>query len=205
MKKRAKIIALTTAAMLLVSSIGFGTMGTVEAHKETKKSERISVEEANKLALAVKPGKIKSVELEKDDGRVYYDYEVLINNKLYDIHIDAYSGKTLKVELEKVYTRTKTIDIQKKKENNKKHTSTKKKSKKRLTSKEAASIAAKHVQGKVEDIDLDKDDGRYIYEVELKTKRGEVDVDVDAYSGKILKVDYDDNDNDDDDDDRYDD
>lgn len=196
MKTKSKIIAVTTAALLLIGSFAtLSNTGTADAHKASKKNERISMEQANKLALAIKPGTIKSVELEKDDGHVYYDYEILLQNKLFDIHIDAYSGKTLKVELEKVYKKVEG------KENKKKKTATtNKQAKKRLTTEQAANIAAKHVQGTVEEIELDKDDGRFIYEIELRTKRGEVEVELDAYSGKILKVDYDDDDDDDHDD-----
>lgn len=76
----------------------------------------------------------------------------------------------------------------------------------RITRQQAEKIAVQAVQGKVVEVDLDKDDGVLIYEIELKTAYGKAEVDIAAYGGKVLLIDKDRYDGDDDhwDDDYYD-
>jgi uncharacterized membrane protein YkoI len=57
---------------------------------------------------------------------------------------------------------------------------------------DATAIAEKAVNGKVVEIEKDKDNGFIKYEIELKTDRGEADVEIDASTGKVLKVEWDD-------------
>jgi uncharacterized membrane protein YkoI len=61
----------------------------------------ISLEEAKQKALAVKPGTIKEVELEKRKMADGWDYEVEIidaNGQEWDVDIDAKTGTVLKVK-----------------------------------------------------------------------------------------------------------
>lgn len=68
-----------------------------------------------------------------------------------------------------------------------------------ISKEEAIQIALKQFSGKVEDVELDKDDGRLIYEIEIESSRGEAEIEIDAYTGKVLVVDIDLEDDDDDD------
>jgi len=192
MNKRVKIFALS-AAVLVAGVIGTSAVSTNVSADSNKK---ISSERAQQLALTAVQGKVTSVDLEHDDGITYYDFDIVKNKQEYDVHIDAYTGKTLKVKLD---DDKKTVQQQK--QTNTNTTTNNTASKEMITAKEAATVAANHVKGKVQSTEKDTDDGIHLYEVELTTNRGEVEVDVDAYSGKILSVDYDDNDNDDDHDD----
>lgn len=66
-----------------------------------------------------------------------------------------------------------------------------------LTASQAKSIALKAVEGKIDDVDLERRNGQTFYEVEID-KKGSPDVTVrlDAYTGKILAVINDDDDDD---------
>lgn len=68
-----------------------------------------------------------------------------------------------------------------------------------ISKEEAIQIALKQFSGIVEDVELDKDDGRLIYEIEIESSRGEAEIEIDAYTGKVLVVDIDLEDDDDDD------
>ena len=69
-----------------------------------------------------------------------------------------------------------------------------------LTASQAKSIALKAVEGKVDDVDLERRNGQTFYEVEIDRKGSpDVTVRLDAYTGKVLAVINDDDDNDDDD------
>ncbi|MGQ8873288.1 PepSY domain-containing protein [Paenibacillus sp. TSA_86.1] len=69
-----------------------------------------------------------------------------------------------------------------------------------LTAAQAKSIALKAVEGKVDDVDLERRNGQTFYEVEIDRKGNpDVTVRLDAYTGKVLAV-INDDDHDDDDD-----
>ena len=54
-------------------------------------------------------------------------------------------------------------------------------------------IAKRDTPGRVIDVDLDEDDGRYIYEIEIIDGRGRmVEMKLDAASGRIIERDIDD-------------
>jgi len=57
---------------------------------------------------------------------------------------------------------------------------------------EAIRIAKTIADGKVEEVELDHDDGRHIYEIEIENGKYEVEIEIDAYTGEILDVEYDD-------------
>ena len=67
-----------------------------------------------------------------------------------------------------------------------------------ISMEQAIEIAINKVGGKLESIELDKDDDRLIYEIELdaKGKYNDIDVDVDAVTGEIIKIDKDQSDDD---------
>lgn len=68
-----------------------------------------------------------------------------------------------------------------------------------LTASQAKSIALKAVEGKVDDVDLERRNGQTFYEVEIDRKADpDASVRLDAYTGKILAVINDDDDDDDD-------
>lgn len=68
-----------------------------------------------------------------------------------------------------------------------------------LTASQAKSIALKAVEGKVDDVDLERRNGQTFYEVEIDRKGSpDASVRLDAYTGKILAVINDDDDDDDD-------
>ncbi len=60
-----------------------------------------------------------------------------------------------------------------------------------LTKQEAIAIALEQFSGKVDDVDLEDEDGRLIYEIEIESSRGEAEIEIDAYTGKVLLVDID--------------
>lgn len=56
----------------------------------------------------------------------------------------------------------------------------------------AIQIALAEFPGKVEDVELDDDDGRLIYEIEIENGDQEAEIEIDAITGKIIMIDIDD-------------
>ncbi|XID90180.1 PepSY domain-containing protein [Paenibacillaceae bacterium WGS1546] len=220
MKKRTKWIAATvavfTAATIGASAASISSAAKIEpvataGDNVAKPSETartvaaIDIDEAIKLAEAAANGQARSAELERKRGVVYYDIEVVRDNREYDVHIDAHTGKTLKVELDDWDRDDRDRDDRDRddghRDGRKSGSVANDADRRAVSAEQAARIAADKVQGTVIKTELDEDDGVLIYEVDLRTNRGKVEVEVHAGTGKILSIDYDDDDDDDDDDD----
>lgn len=61
-----------------------------------------------------------------------------------------------------------------------------------ISRQQAINIALSKFSGKVEDVELDDDDGRLIYEIEIENGDKEAEFEIDAITGKILSIEYDD-------------
>lgn len=144
---------------------------------EPSKNVILTSEEASKIAHAqVANGTIIKIELDSDDGQRYYEIEMHTNDQEVEIEIDAYSGKVIMIEYERLEGSSKgSSDI--------------------ISMDEAKKIAlAKEPTAKITDIELDEDDGKYYYEIEMETSKYEIELEIDAHSGKIIDLDYDDRD-----------
>lgn len=188
-----KLVIGTLAAALVISGgIGINALADDNVNLSKTQSEKlIGVEKAKEVALKEAKGTIESIELEKNNGKTFYELDIDGEKlKEYEVRVDAYNAKVLNVredndnhddvdDLDKVVSNSKLI-----------------------TEAKAIEIAQKQIQGTLVKIELDSDDGRYEYEIELHTAKGEAEFTIDASKGKILEYELD---NDDDDDDRYDD
>jgi uncharacterized membrane protein YkoI len=65
------------------------------------KQATISMEEARRTALEKVPGTVIESELEKENGRLVYEFEIRDkDNKTYDVQVDAKTGEVVSVEEE---------------------------------------------------------------------------------------------------------
>ncbi|MCT8136611.1 PepSY domain-containing protein [Anaerobacillus sp. CMMVII] len=141
-------------------------------------STGITVSEASEIALAkVEGGVITEVEKERKNGRLVYEIEVKNEQYEYEFKIDQQTGEIIKIEKDDRDHKRKTlsptiIPIDKAKE-----------------------IALNEVAGKIDEIELERENGAYIYEVEIETDQygdDDVTVYIDAVTGKVLYVEWDD-------------
>lgn len=138
-------------------------------------NSKLSLKEVREIALSNYDGHIEDIELEHDDGLTYYEVEIEKGNTEYELKIDAYTGEILHVETDG--------------DNDDRNTNT---SGNFISAEEAKKIATQKFGGKVVEIELDEDDGRYEYEIELRTSQGEVELTIDAVTGNIFDVEIDD-------------
>ena len=77
-----------------------------DANEKTNQSKyakeaKITMAEARAIALKKVPGTILEEDLEKEDGRLQYAFDVCSeNNQIFDVEIDAKTGEALKAELD---------------------------------------------------------------------------------------------------------
>lgn len=149
----------------------------------------IDAKEAIDLALRSFSGFIEEVELERDKGILYYEIDIVKDMEKAEIHIDAYTGETLLVETKMRHHR---MHHQHKHH----HRSSRKYEQPPyetfISAKEVVEIVEKSYDGYLIELELDREDGRYIYEVELKSGKQEIEIELDAQTGEILKVEFDD-------------
>lgn|GEM_PF-5739602 len=149
----------------------------------------------------------------------YYEVDIEQNNRDDDVHIDAYSGKTLKTvpddDDDRGGIRNSSAASSSASRTEAGHRgadgsgTTSGRSASMITAEEAGRIAAAYAGGTVVEIERDSDDGVRLCEVKLKTSGAIAEVDVHAYAGQVLSLDTDDfddfDDNDEHDDDEHDD
>lgn len=149
----------------------------VQTKDATAAESFLSMEEAQEIALSEQDGHIDSIELESDEGYVYYEVEIESGDTEYDIYIEASTGEVLKVDRDDHDDDD--YEVSRALENI-------------ISAEKAMQIAVEKVGGKVIEIELDEDDNRHEYEIELKTNDGEVEMTIDAVTGKILEIEKDD-------------
>ncbi|WP_404408498.1 PepSY domain-containing protein [Jeotgalibacillus malaysiensis] len=152
---------------------------TVQTNPEDRQSEEklLSLEEAKEKALAAFEGVVESIELERETGRMVYDIDIDNGPEEVDLDMDAVTGEILRSKTDwdddddrNAYANTGDL----------------------LSKQEALDIATAEFNGKLEEIELDDDDGRMIYEIELKNGDREAEFDIDAVTGDILDMELDD-------------
>ena len=194
MKKHKRILAggVLSAALLIGGAAAFtGGETTVEASQlssastststttSTSTSKMITVQQAKEIALKEVQGTIDDIELEKENGKVYYEVEIESAKVDATVLIDAYTGKVLTVNKDLDFEVTASDAVVK------------------ISLEKATQIALKELDNsKVISTELDLDDGRYEYEIELVNDKYETDVTIDANTGDVLSVDTDIRDND---------
>jgi|GEM_PF-3594743 len=104
---------MSRAVTLFLSLFVAGLVGCSSSGKKpadttspsTAYKPKISIETARKAALARVPGKVLEQELEKEDGRWIYTFDIrptpAIPGKIKEVHVDPDSGNVVKVEIEK--------------------------------------------------------------------------------------------------------
>lgn len=116
---------------------------------------------------------ITAIKLVQEDGKYIYEVEGVDGKFKYDFEVDAKTGKILDVDKEKLEDEQPEVE-------------------RLLTEEEIIAIINKMPQYKkvtIIDMELDKEDGKYVYEVEGVDDKFEYDFEVDAKTGKILEVD----------------
>ncbi|MBM7606327.1 putative membrane protein YkoI [Metabacillus crassostreae] len=182
-----KTVTIALAAVIVLGgsiAINHGYAQEDQAKKKVEiNSKYIGIEKAKTIALEKVDGTVKSVELESDDGQTYYEVDIEQNSKDFDIDVDAATGKIIKVDEEQADDN----DNNDHEDDVETHEATNS-NQPLLSEKEAIEIAKKKITGKLVEIELDEDDGRYEYEMEFDTSDGERDITIDAVTGEVLEL-----------------
>lgn len=146
-------------------------------------TKTITLDEAQEIALAEVDGKVTRAVEETDDGRSYYEFDIITNDQKHELEVDASSGKITKNEIDEDYVPS-TTDTNNQTTNNQTTI---------ISNEEAQKIAMDRVgnNGYLVKCELDNDDGRQVYKIEIKNGRIEYNIDIDAVYGEIIKYEED--------------
>ena len=186
MKNIKKILlagVLTTAVAggeLMTTAMSYAKKGQTVSDKKAK----ISMQEAKDTAMKnAKSGRIVSAELDKDDGTLKYEIDVLDRNIKREYDIDANTGVILKVKRR----------VLRAKKNALKPNQSPSNTGAKISMQEAKDIAMKNAKsGRIVSAELDKDDGTLKYEIDVLDRNIKREYDIDANTGAILKVEQED-------------
>ncbi len=151
-----------TAIAILAIALAAGSL-----HAQQKHEAKISKEQATKIALEqVKGGTIQSSELEKEEGKLIWSFDIKSGDAIQEVWIDAASGAVVKNETESSVREADEKSMEK-----------------------AEKAALKKVPGEIVKKDVEKEKGKTIYAFDIKTTSGKVvEVEVDAKTNKVVKV-----------------
>ena len=68
--------------------------------KNPQPSPKLSMEQAQKIALEKEPGAIESKELEKEHGKLVYSFDIRTTNGLHEVNVDAMTGSVIDDKVE---------------------------------------------------------------------------------------------------------
>lgn len=203
--KRKLTVVLTL--LLVLSLAGCATSAPASNPNENKTPHILTKAEVQEIVFThanVKAADVVDleVELDEEDGKIYYDLEFDHKDQEHDYRVDALSGKIL-------YNKTEPKDIVQQPvetppaenppaeqkpaettpEETKPQTST---TKKKIGVTAAKNAAFKHANVKSSDawdveVDLDTENGKLVYEVSFDAGGYDYDYDIDAYTGNVIR------------------
>ena len=122
---RSKLAALTMVAVLGMGTVAIHAADSKSATKETKtddqsamkKEAKISMEKAREIALKRAPGTVTSSELERENGKLIYSFDIKTSKSgVTEVNVNAIDGKIVAVAHENA---TKEADEKKQEEKDK--------------------------------------------------------------------------------------
>ena len=95
--RRSTLVAIL---LLLLSLVAWAGGERKASQAALSKEAKITMEEAQKTALAKEPGKIKSKELEREKGRLIYSFDIKTADGIHEVNIDAMTGEVVEDTVE---------------------------------------------------------------------------------------------------------
>lgn len=86
--------------LALTLSISASASEKKESQKALAKEAKITMKQARATALKAAPGRIKEAELEREDGKLVYSFDIKTKEGIKEVQINAIDGSVVSVETE---------------------------------------------------------------------------------------------------------
>ena len=174
-----KNITIASAALIGLGTATITTINQAEPTTVQAATGKIKVSQSSavKKFQAKYNAKIKSINLEKENGRYVYEIEGFSSTREYEMKINASSGKTISSHSEKLEAGYKKAALN---------------LKKTISRSTATKIAQKRVSGsKAIEWNLERENSRSVWEVTVTKNGKKSDVKINALTKKIISVERD--------------
>ena len=117
---RSLMLRATLLALLTLPAWGGGESKSSQA--ALSKEAKITMEQAQKTALATEAGKIQSKEIEREKGRLIYSFDIRMADGIHEVNIDAMTGGVVEDTVESAAAEAKEKAADQKQKKNEKAT-----------------------------------------------------------------------------------
>ena len=118
-----KQVAIVCTLLLMFGTAAWASPAQKEKQDDQaalRKEAKISMQQAEKTALVTEPGTIKSKELERENGKLIYSFDIRTKSGIREVNVDAISGNVVEDWVE-----TKAAEAKAKQQDAKRHRSKK--------------------------------------------------------------------------------
>ena len=95
-----RTLTLLGVLVVLLSLAAWAGEESESSQAALSKEAKITMEQAQKTALAKEAGKIKSKELEREKGRLIYSFDIKMADGIHEVNIDAMTGEVVEDTVE---------------------------------------------------------------------------------------------------------
>ncbi len=100
MKKTILVLAVAIFGVAAVSAFGFASVSKFSAEAVLAKPHYIGMKKAKEIAGQQVQGTIESSELEKENGKMIYSFDIKTTAGITEVNIDALTGAVIAVSVE---------------------------------------------------------------------------------------------------------
>jgi len=189
MKKK---IGMTFGALAGAAVIGWFGMQQTDAAPENPK---LSTDDIEQMVTNQYGGTITELELDKKRDQTVYEVEVESEGIDYDLIMDADTGEIIREHQDDIdhnFAQQQESNKGTVKEHGNSENDPNQNQFELISIERAKEIAINEFEGKITELELDEDDGRFIYEMEIQNEYKEAEMEIDAHTEEILEMEIDD-------------
>jgi Peptidase propeptide and YPEB domain len=115
-----KKATLGTILLALLTLPAWGSDQSKASYAALSKEAKITMEQAEKAALAKEAGKIQEKEIEREKGRLIYSFDIKMADGIHEVNVDAMTGEIVEDTVENAAAEAKEKAADKKEKKDKK-------------------------------------------------------------------------------------
>ena len=115
-----KKATLGTILLALLTLPAWGSDQSKASQAALSKEAKITMEQAEKAALAKEAGKIQEKEIEREKGRLIYSFDIKMADGIHEVNVDAMTGEIVEDTVENAAAEAKEKAADKKEKKDKK-------------------------------------------------------------------------------------
>jgi hypothetical protein len=93
-------MAILVGILLAFTLQAWGGGQSKASQAELSKEAKITMEQAQKIALAKEAGKIQSKEIEREKGKLIYSFDIKMADGIHEVNVDAMTGEIVEDTVE---------------------------------------------------------------------------------------------------------